>query len=65
MTRVRALAQKEGRTISEVVNELLVEGLQRRQGTRRSKPLELPRFEMGKARVNVADRDALESLLGD
>ncbi len=62
MDGVRELASKEKRQISEVVNELLAEGLARRApaGT---KPFELPTFSMGRARVNLADRDALEQAM--
>jgi len=62
MDQVRALARREGRQLSEVVNELLAEGLQRRRGTKR-KAFSLPRFSMGRPRVNLGDRNALESLM--
>ncbi|MBM4269975.1 MAG: hypothetical protein FJ144_25795 [Deltaproteobacteria bacterium] len=59
---VRQLAKREGRLLSEIVNELLAEGLQRRR-LRRRKPLVLPMFSMGRPRVNLGDRNALESLM--
>jgi hypothetical protein len=59
---VRRLARREGRQLSEVVNELLAEGLQRRRGGRRE-PLVLPSFAMGRPRVDLGDRNALESLM--
>jgi len=59
---VRALARREGRQISEVVNEMLAEGLQRRRARRR-KPFDLPAFSMGAPRVNLGDRNALEALM--
>jgi hypothetical protein len=62
MEGVRKLARREGRQISEVVNELLAEGLQRRRGPRAA-PLELPQFPMGRPRVNLGDRNALELLM--
>lgn len=62
MEGVRRLARHEGRQISEVVNELLAEGLQRRR-SRRGPKLELPRFSMGRPRVNLGDRNALEALM--
>lgn len=62
MEGVRQLARRERRQISEVVNELLAEGLQRRRG-RREAAMDLPTFAMGRPRVNLADRDALESLM--
>lgn len=62
MDGVRELANKENRQISEVVNELLAEGLARRAPAE-VKPLRLPTFSMGRARVNLADRDALEQAM--
>ena len=62
MDRVRELARKENRKLSEVINELLVDGLQRRK-TRRRKTFRLPSFPMGKPRVNLGDRNALEALM--
>jgi len=59
---VRRIAHREGRQLSEVVNELLAEGLRQRRARRRP-PLELPRFAMGRPRVNLGDRNALESLM--
>ena len=62
MDGVRALARKDGRQISQVVNELLAEGLQRRRVSPK-RDVELPSFRMGRPRVNLADRDALEALM--
>jgi hypothetical protein len=62
MEGVRQLARREGRQLSEVVNELLAEGLQRRR-TRARAALVLPSFAMGRPRVNLGDRNALESLM--
>lgn len=59
---VRALAQRDGRQLSEVVNELIAEGLQRRRDSKR-RALKLPVFAMGKPRVNLGDRNALEALM--
>jgi hypothetical protein len=59
---VRELAQRQNRQISEVVNELLAEGLQRRK-SRRKRGFELPAFSMGAPRVNLGDRNALEALM--
>jgi hypothetical protein len=62
MDGVREVARREGRQLSEVVNELLAEGLQRRKARRR-KSFELPAFSMGRPRVNLGDRNALEALM--
>ena len=61
---VKSLARKENRTMSEVVNEILAEGIQRRS-SRAVTEFELPSFEMGEARVNLGDRDALEAAMED
>jgi hypothetical protein len=61
---VRRLAQGEHRNMSRVVNELLAEGLQRRNKSCR-KPFQLPVFPMGTARINLGDRDALEAVMGE
>lgn len=60
--RVRQIAQREGRQLSEVVNELLADALQRRRVTRRA-ALTLPSYSMGRPRVNLGDRNALEALM--
>ena len=62
MDGIRDLARREGRQLSEVVNALLAEGLQRRKA-RRGKRFELPSFAMGRPRVNLGDRSALEALM--
>lgn len=62
MRGVRELARREHRQISQVVNELLAEGLQRRKASPRSS-FELPAFSMGRPKVNLGDRNALEALM--
>ena len=59
---VRDLARKQGKTLSQVTNELLAEGLQRRKVNRRQ-DFKLPAFSMGKPRLNLGDRNALEALM--
>lgn len=62
MEEIRDLARREGGPMSAIVNELLAEGLLRR---RMWSPREfnLPAFDMGRPAANLADRDALASLL--
>ena len=62
MDGIRKLARREGRQLSEMVNTLLAEGLQRRQA-RRGKQFVVPTFSMGRPRVNLGDRNALEALM--
>lgn len=59
---IRRLAHREGKRLSDIVNALLVEGIERRK---RQPPaeFELPSFPMGKPRVNLGDRNALEALM--
>ena len=59
MDGVRDLARQEVRDISAVVNELLRDGL-RRRSERQPTRFDLPVYAMGRPRVNVADREALE-----
>jgi hypothetical protein len=59
---IRDLARKQGKTLSQVTNELMVEGLQRRKIKRRP-DFKLPTFSMGKPRLNLGDRNALEALM--
>lgn len=63
MERIRELAASEGRTISELVNELLLEGLERRTRRREPAQFRLRAFSMGTPRVNLADRNAVEALI--
>lgn len=59
---VRELARRQGRTMTDVVNELLAEGLRRRRRRQRAQ-ITLPAYSMGRPRVNLADRNALEALM--
>ena len=61
---VRDLARREKRDMSEIVNEALRDGLRLRK--REVAPmLELPSYGMGRTLTNLADRDALEQVMGD
>jgi hypothetical protein len=62
MEGVRTLAHREHRDMSRVVNEILAEGLRRRTIVNRPS-FKLPVYSMGTPRVNVSDRDALESAM--
>jgi hypothetical protein len=59
---IRNLAHREGKNLSEVANELFAEGLHRRK-TRKRPEFEIVSYSMGKPRVNLGDRNALESLM--
>jgi hypothetical protein len=59
---IRDLARRESKNLSKVVNEILVEGLQQRKSRRRTE-FKLSSFPMGRPRVHLGDRDALEALM--
>jgi len=62
MEAVRDLARKEGRQLSQVVNDLLLDGIRGKRQRRRVR-VKLPAFSMGRPRVNLGDRHALEALM--
>jgi hypothetical protein len=62
MEAVRELARREKRQISQVVNDLLLEGLHRKKQPAKE-VFRLPVFSMGRPRVNLGDRNALEALM--
>jgi len=62
MEAVRDLARKEGRQLSQVVNDLLLEGIRGKRQRGRTR-VKLPAFSMGRPRVNLGDRHALEALM--
>jgi hypothetical protein len=58
---IRDLARREGKNLSAVANELFAEGLHRRKARKRPEFI-LASYSMGKTRVNLGDRNALEAL---
>jgi hypothetical protein len=59
---IRNLARRKGKKMSEVANELFAQGLRRRRAKRRP-GFELVSYSMGKPKVNLGDRNALEALM--
>jgi hypothetical protein len=59
---IRDLARREGKNLSEVANELFAEGL-RRCKKRKRPEFKMACFSMGKPKVNLGDRNALEALM--
>ena len=59
---IRAEAHAAGKDMSEVVNEFLRRGLLQKDKPL-SPPPDLPVFCMGRPRVNLADRDALDQVI--
>jgi hypothetical protein len=62
MDAVRELAHKEGRQLSQVVNDLLIEGVRRKKRHVKG-GFELPVYSMGRPKINLGDRHALEALM--
>jgi hypothetical protein len=62
MEAVREIARKEKRQLSQVVNELLLEGI-RKKKRRTPEIFRLPVYSMGRPKVNLGDRNALEVLM--
>lgn len=58
LRRLKRLAAAEGRTLSDVTQEVLRRGLGTRPRAPRT-PVELPVFDMGAPLVDIANRDAL------
>lgn len=66
LSELKKLAAKEERTLSDLVDEILLAGItQRKAPKRRISNFSLPSFAMGGTRVNIADRDQLEDLMRD
>jgi len=61
---LKRLAVEESRTLSEVTQEVLREGLRgRRHRRRKGRPPRLPSFSMGRPAVDLSDREHLLDLL--
>ncbi len=65
MEEIKNISFLEKRTISSIVNSYLIEGLRRRREIKErvQEAIPLPSFNMGSARVNIADRDALNDVM--
>ena len=63
MARLKNLARTQGRTMTDLINEFIAEGLAARAVPKSEQALDLPVFDMGRPRVNLADREALEALM--
>lgn len=62
MRRLKAEAARRGCTMSELVESALRMLLRPQPGSKQSKA-PLPTFDMGHAKVDVADREALEEVM--
>jgi hypothetical protein len=63
MIRLKELARTQGRTMTALINEFIAEGLAARAAPISEQTLTLPLFDMGRPRVNLADREALEAVM--
>lgn len=63
--KLKTLAAEQGRTLSQVTQEVLQRGLDESRPTLRRKAVKLPTFAMGTPRVDLADRDRLLDLLDE
>lgn len=64
LREVKAIHEKEGRSMGSVVSELLADALARRRVTR-ARPAFRWTSQPMKARVNLSDKDALYAALDD
>lgn len=62
MAKIKAMAARQGLTLSRKVESLLRGALEKEQDENRIAP-EIPTFSMGEAFVDINDRDALFDLM--
>ena len=63
MERLKDLARAQRRTMTDLINEFIAEGLASRTTDKAINRFVLPVFRMGRPRVNLADREALEAIM--
>jgi hypothetical protein len=63
MERLKDLARAQRRTMTDLINEFIGEGLASRATGEVINKLALPVFRMGRPKVNLADREALEAIM--
>ena len=63
MMRLKDLARAQGRTMTDLINEFIAEGLATRAAPKSEHVLSLPVFDLGRPRVSLADREALEAMM--
>lgn len=61
MKRLKRLAQAQNRTLTDLVGEILAEGLQLRDQRAGVQPPRLPSYPMGRTKVDLASRQAIEA----
>jgi len=63
--KLKKLAAEKRRTLTEVVHEVVWAGLQAFQKTHKRRRVNLPSFNAGIPKINIADRNQLEEAMGD
>lgn len=64
MERLKDLARAQRRTMTDLISEFIAEGLASRAAGAEVPPrLVLPVFRMGRPKINLADREALEAAM--
>jgi toxin-antitoxin system PIN domain toxin len=63
MERLKDLARAQRRTMTDLINEFIAEGLASRTTGKATRRVILPVFLMGRPKVNLADREALEAVM--
>jgi hypothetical protein len=63
MMRLKNLARAQGRTMTDLINEFIAEGLAVRAAPKSEQELSPPVFDMGRPRINLSDREALEAIM--
>jgi hypothetical protein len=62
MERLKDLARAQRRTMTDLINEFIAEGLAARTTDKVIHKLVLPVFRMGRPKINLADREALQAI---
>jgi hypothetical protein len=63
LREVRAIHEKEGRSMGAIVSELLADALARRRGSSAARPAFAWTSRSMRARVDLADKDAVHAAL--
>lgn len=61
--RLKRKARQEGKTVTELIQAFIREGLNRNHLVPRKRKIKLPSFDMGLPMVDITDRDTLWDIL--
>ena len=65
MKQLKRLARAQNRTLTDLVGEILAEGIQLREQRAAVQPPKLPTYNMGVAKVDLASRHSIEEVSGN